>query len=440
MIDVVNDIKENAKIVVLGVGGGGGNAVNRMIASNAEGVEFIIVNTDQMALNNSPAEKKIAIGAEITKGLGAGARPEVGRQAAEESSKEIAANLEGVDMVFITAGMGGGTGTGAAPVIAKIAKEKGILTVAVVTKPFRFERRDKNAKKGIEELKKCVDTLIVIPNNKLVEYAEKNDKSITVDNAFAVADSVLYQGVIGIADLITKPGVINVDFADVCTIMRDQGLAHFGIGEAGSVAEAVQKAINSPLLETSLEGAKNLLMNIASGPNLNLIEANNAADTIAEMLDEDAEVIFGTSVSDSLSDKVIVTVVATGLVDEEERKAKAEAEAKAKAEAEAKAKAAAEAAALEAAKAEQAARRAQQPSTSAQDFINDLRRRSAEAMAAANEAQPVISTPHFAEPRRSNLQEDSYEDEAQEEQPRRRGLNAGGKIEIPTFLQGRTKK
>lgn len=438
MIDVVNEIQENAKIVVLGVGGGGGNAVNRMIASNAEGVEFIAVNTDQMALNNSPAEKKIAIGAEITKGLGAGAKPEVGRQAAEESAKEIAANLEGVDMVFITAGMGGGTGTGAAPVIAKIAKEKGILTVAVVTKPFRFERRDKNAKKGIEELKKCVDTLIVIPNNRLVEYAEKNDKSISVSNAFEIADSVLYQGVIGIADLITKPGVINVDFADVCTIMRDQGLAHFGIGEASNVSEAVQKAINSPLLETSLEGAKNLLMNITSGPDLNLIEASSAADTIAEMLDEDAEVIFGTSVNEELNEKVIVTVVATGLVDEDARKAKAEAEAKAKAEAEARAKEAA----LEAARAEQAAKRAQQPSTSAQDFINELRRKSAEAMSSANEAQPVISTPHFAEPRKSGVVQEVpvYDDEDDEEQPRRRGLNAGGKIEIPSFLQGRTKK
>ena len=229
MIDVVNETNDLAKIVVLGVGGGGNNAVNRMIASNSEGIEFIAINTDQMALNNSPAERKIAIGTELTKGLGAGGKPVVGQQAAEETSKEIAANLEGVDMVFITAGMGGGTGTGAAPVIARIAKEKGILTVAVVTKPFGFEgkKRMKNALDGIEELRKYVDTLIVIPNNKLMDIADRNT---TVPEAFEMADSVLHQGVTGISDLITKPGMINVDFADVCTVMRDQGLAHFGVG------------------------------------------------------------------------------------------------------------------------------------------------------------------------------------------------------------------
>ncbi len=402
MIDVVNETNDLAKIVVLGVGGGGNNAVNRMIASNSEGIEFIAINTDQMALNNSPAERKIAIGTELTKGLGAGGKPVVGQQAAEETSKEIAANLEGVDMVFITAGMGGGTGTGAAPVIARIAKEKGILTVAVVTKPFGFEgkKRMKNALDGIEELRKYVDTLIVIPNNKLMDIADRNT---TVPEAFEMADSVLHQGVTGISDLITKPGMINVDFADVCTVMRDQGLAHFGVGEASSVEEAAQKAINSPLLETSITGAKNLLINVASGNNLSIIEVGNAADSIADLLDEDAEIIFGTSINDVLGDKVIVTVVATGLIDESAPKASA-----------------AEA---------QAQQNVQQPkqlssSPSASSFLRDIESMRGES--------PVISTPRFADSRRRPASAENTQESD------RNGIDPK-KLDIPDFLKNRMK-
>lgn len=402
MIDVVNETNDLAKIVVLGVGGGGNNAVNRMIAANSEGIEFIAINTDQMALNNSPAERKIAIGTELTKGLGAGGRPIVGQQAAEETAKEIAANLEGVDMVFITAGMGGGTGTGAAPVIAKIAKDKGILTVAVVTKPFGFEgrKRMKNALDGITELRKYVDTLIVIPNNKLMDIADKNT---TVPEAFEMADSVLHQGVTGISDLITKPGMINVDFADVCTVMRDQGLAHFGVGEATSVEEAAQKAINSPLLETSITGAKNLLINVASGNNLSIIEVGNAADSIADLLDEDAEIIFGTSINDALGDKVIVTVVATGLVDEN----------------------APQAAPAQQPQAAEPQPQAAAPQSSAQSFINSLHR--------MNNSEPVITRPHFSDSRsRSNEPiENSGEVERVDIDPK--------KLDIPDFLKNRMK-
>lgn len=314
MIDVINETNDNAKIVVLGVGGGGGNAVNRMIADTPEGIDFIAINTDSMALESSAANRKIKIGAKLTKGLGAGGRPEVGAKAAEETYEEIEQALEGVDMVFITAGMGGGTGTGAAPVIASIAKNKGILTVAVVTKPFKFEgkKRTNFALDGIAALKENVDTLIVIPNQKLIEIADKNT---TMQQAFQMADSVLQQGVTGIADLIAKPGQINLDFADVCTVMRDQGLAHFGVGRADNVEEAAQLAINSPLLETSIMGAKSVLVNFSSGPDLNLIEASTAADFISETLDPEAEFIFGTSINEELGDEVVVTVVATGLID-----------------------------------------------------------------------------------------------------------------------------
>lgn len=409
MIDVVNETNDLAKIVVLGVGGGGNNAVNRMIAANSEGIEFIAINTDQMALNNSPAERKITIGMELTKGLGAGGRPIVGQQAAEETAKEIAANLEGVDMVFITAGMGGGTGTGAAPVIAKIAKDKGILTVAVVTKPFGFEgrKRMKNALDGIEELRKYVDTLIVIPNNKLMDIADKNT---TVPEAFEMADSVLHQGVTGISDLITKPGMINVDFADVCTVMRDQGLAHFGVGEANSVEEAAQKAINSPLLETSITGAKNLLINVASGNNLSIIEVGNAADSIADLLDENAEIIFGTSINDNLGEKVIVTVVATGLVDENMPQQ------------------------TEQPVVEQPAPSAQSTpvqqsapqQSSAQSFINSLR--------SMNNNEPVISKPHFSETR--NKVNEPIDNTTEETE---RVSIDPKKLDIPEFLRNRMK-
>lgn len=317
MIEVLNENNETAKIVVLGVGGGGGNAVNRMISSNPDGIEFIAVNTDSMALDNSIAKRKIKIGAKLTAGLGAGGRPEIGAKAAEETQEEIAQSLQGVNMVFITAGMGGGTGTGAAPVIAKIAHDMNILTVAVVTKPFKFEgrKRMKNALDGIKSLKENVDTLIVIPNQKLIEIADKNT---SMQEAFKIADSMLEQGVTGISDLISKPGEINLDFADVCTIMRNQGLAHFGVGHANNIEDAARNAINSRLLETSIQGAKNVLVNFSSGPNLNLLEAGTAAEYIADTLDPDAEFIFGTSINDDLDDEVVVTVVATGLKDIEE--------------------------------------------------------------------------------------------------------------------------
>ena len=316
MIEVLNETNDVAKIVVLGVGGGGCNAVNRMLSTNPTGIEFIAVNTDAISLDNSAAKKKIKIGAKLTKGLGAGGRPEVGEKAAEETAAEISQALEGVDMAFITAGMGGGTGTGAAPVVAKIARELGILTVAVVTKPFKFEgpKRMKYALQGIENLKEYVDTLLVIPNQRLIETA---DKSTTMADAFNMADSVLHQGVTGISDLITKPGEINVDFADVCTVIANQGLAHFGIGEAEDIQEAAKMAITSPLLETSIEGARSVIVNFTSGPDLNLIEANAAAELISEAIDPEAEFIFGTVVDDTLGDKVKVTVIATGLHSED---------------------------------------------------------------------------------------------------------------------------
>jgi cell division protein FtsZ len=307
VIEIVNELKDVAKIVVIGVGGGGCNAVDRMIASNTD-VEYIAVNTDQAALNKSNATKKIAIGAKLTRGLGAGARPEVGAKAAEENSADITDALEGADMVFIS----GGTGTGASPVIAKMAKEMGILTVAVVTKPFDFERKKRMnfALEGIEKLREHVDTIIVIPNQKLLQSADKN---ISVPQAFELADSVLYQGVTGISDLITKAGDINVDFADICTVMRDQGLAHFGIGRSTDVEEAARTAINSPLIETSIDGAKAVIVNFTGSRNLGLFDVNNAANIIGEALDPDAELIFGTVYDDTLEDEVIVTVIATGL-------------------------------------------------------------------------------------------------------------------------------
>lgn len=315
LIDLVNDSFEGAKIVVLGVGGGGGNAVDGMITDSTDGIEFIAVNTDAQALNKSLANKKIKIGTKLTKGLGAGGRPEIGTKAAEETRDEIAQTLEGADMVFITAGMGGGTGTGAAPVIASIAKEKGILTVGVVTKPFHFERekRMKNALSGIEKLKESVDTLIVIPNQKLLEVADKNT---TLLQAFKMADDVLKQGVTGISDLISKPGFINVDFADVSSIMRNKGLAHMGVGRSSKVEEAAELAINSSLLETSIVGASSVLVNFSSGPDLGLMETETAAKLIGDALAPDAEFIFGTSINEELNGDVIVTVVATGLANE----------------------------------------------------------------------------------------------------------------------------
>ena len=305
----------SAQIKVVGVGGGGNNAVDRMIEDKLEGVEFISVNTDRQALAKSNAMNKIQIGEKLTRGLGAGGVPEVGEKSAEETSDEIAQALSGADMVFITAGMGGGTGTGAAPKIAQISKEMGILTVGVVTKPFSFEgkKRMDNAIKGIEQLKKHVDTLVVIPNQKLLSIV---DKKTSIIDSFKKADEVLRQGVQGIADLISKPGVINLDFADVRTIMTDKGVAHMGIGRASGENKAelaAKAAIESPLLETTITGAKSVLINICGDANLSLIETEEASNLIKNAIDSEAEIIFGTSINEDLDDEVIISVIATGL-------------------------------------------------------------------------------------------------------------------------------
>lgn len=304
-----------AHIKVIGVGGGGNNAVDRMIEDKLDGVEFISINTDSQALVKSKSEIKVQIGEKLTKGLGAGGNPDIGAKSAEETHEEISQVLKGADMIFITAGMGGGTGTGAAPKIAEISKEMGILTVGVVTKPFNFEgkKRMTNAERGVAELKKNVDTLVIIPNQRLLSVI---DKKTTLTEAFRKADEVLRQGVQGIADLISNPGVINLDFADVRTIMADKGIAHMGIGRASgeNKAEVAAKgAIQSPLLETTIEGAKSVLINFSGDMNLGLLETEQAAELIRESLDPEAEIIFGTTINESLEDEVIVTVIATGL-------------------------------------------------------------------------------------------------------------------------------
>ncbi|KKN50815.1 hypothetical protein LCGC14_0628970 [marine sediment metagenome] len=303
-----------AVIKVVGVGGGGSNAVNRMINEGLKGVEFIAVNTDAQALTMAEADQKIHIGGDITKGLGAGADPEVGLKAAEESRDEIQKALQGADMVFVTAGKGGGTGTGAAPVIAEIAKEVGALTIGVVTKPFAFEGRKRNAQAddGIETLKGKVDSLIIIPNDRLLEISEKR---IPIVDAFKVADDVLSDGVSGITDLITVPGLINLDFADVKTTMAGSGSALMGIGmESGEnrAREAAEKAMASPLLESSIDGAKGVLINISGGSDMGLFEVNEAAETVSKAAHPEANIIFGAVVDESLNDHMKVTVIATG--------------------------------------------------------------------------------------------------------------------------------
>lgn len=309
------DINTFAKIKVIGVGGGGSNAVSSMVAlKSIKGVDFVCINTDAQALLTSQTPIKIQIGDNLTKGLGSGANPAVGRQAAEESYDKIKDLLLDTDMVFITAGMGGGTGTGGAPVIAQIAKEVGALTVAVVTKPFMFEgaRRRLTAEEGIEELKKTVDTLIVIPNQRLMDVI---DKKMTLLEAFRIADSILGQGVQGISDLITIPGLINVDFADVKTIMTDAGSALMGIGSGtgeNRAAIAARAAINSSLLEVSLEGAKGILYNIYGGPTLSMFEVNEASEIIAQAADPDANIIFGATIDEEMDDQVRITVIGTG--------------------------------------------------------------------------------------------------------------------------------
>ena len=308
-----NESEAAAKIIVIGVGGGGNNAVNRMIDESIAGVEFIGINTDKQALQFCKAPTAMQIGEKLTKGLGAGAKPEIGEKAAEESSEELAQAMKGADMVFVTCGMGGGTGTGAAPVVAKIAKDMGILTVGVVTKPFRFEAKTRmsNAIAGIERLKESVDTLIVIPNDRLLEIV---DRRTTMPDALKKADEVLQQAVQGITDLINVPGLINLDFADVQTVMTDKGIAHIGIGKAKGdekALDAVKQAVSSPLLETTIEGASHVIINISG--DISLIEANEAASYVQEMAGDDANIIFGAMYDETAQDEASITVIATGL-------------------------------------------------------------------------------------------------------------------------------
>ncbi|MBP3678172.1 MAG: cell division protein FtsZ [Agathobacter sp.] len=303
----------SAKIIVIGVGGAGNNAVNRMIDENIGGVEFIGVNTDKQALQLCKAPTLIQIGEKLTKGLGAGAKPEIGEKAAEESAEELAAAVKGADMVFVTCGMGGGTGTGAAPVVAKIAKDQGILTVGVVTKPFKFEAKQRmiNAVTGIEHLKENVDTLIVIPNDKLLEIV---DRRTTMPDALKKADEVLQQAVQGITDLINLPALINLDFADVSTVMKDKGMAHIGIGSAkgdDKAIEAVKLAVASPLLETTITGASHVIINISG--DISLMDANDAASYVQELAGDDANIIFGAKYDETMVDEATITVIATGL-------------------------------------------------------------------------------------------------------------------------------
>ena len=308
-----NDTDAAAKIIVVGVGGAGNNAVNRMIDENITGVDFIGVNTDKHALQLCKAPRLLQIGEKLTKGLGAGAKPEVGEKAAEESSEEISAALQGADMVFVTCGMGGGTGTGAAPVVAAIAKELGILTVGVVTKPFRFEARARmvNALNGIERLKAHVDTLIVIPNDKLLEIV---DRRTTMPDALKKADEVLQQAVQGITDLINVPAVINLDFADVQTVMKDKGVAHIGIGYGkgdDKASEAIKMAVESPLLETTISGATDVILNVSG--DISIFDASDAADYVRNLTGDDVNVIFGAMYNEDMQDSCTVTVIATGL-------------------------------------------------------------------------------------------------------------------------------
>ena len=310
-----------ATIKVIGVGGAGNNAVNRMIDAGIKGVDFIAVNTDRQALQTSKANTKIQIGEKITRGLGAGANPDIGAQSAEESKAEVAEVLRGADMVFVTAGMGGGTGTGAAPIVAQAAKEMGILTIGVVTKPFTFEgkKRLSQAERGIESLKGKVDALVVIPNDKLLQII---DRKTSINDAFRMADDVLRQGVQGISDLIAVTGTVNLDFADVKTIMKDTGMAHMGIGRASGenrAEDAAKQAVQSPLLETSIEGARGVIINITGGEDLGLHEVNTAAELVQRSVDPEANIIFGTVTDPDMKDEIQITVIATGFEKPEAR-------------------------------------------------------------------------------------------------------------------------
>lgn len=322
MSNLNNKVGQFVEIKVIGVGGGGGNAVNRMIEAKLQGVKYISANTDAQVLAFSNAEQKIQIGSNITKGLGSGGNPEIGRQAAEEDKDKILNALEGAEMVFITAGMGGGTGTGGAPIIAKLSKTLGALTVGVVTKPFSFEGhiRMKQAEEGIKLLKECVDTLIVIPNDRLLQVVDKNTSIL---EAFKIADEVLLQGIQGITDIVIEPGLINVDFADVKTIIADAGTAIMGMGRASGenrAIKAAERAINSPILETNIQGAKGILFNISGSSNLTLYEVNEAAEIISKAANPEANIIFGAVINKELNDEVKITVIAAGFDALEKRK------------------------------------------------------------------------------------------------------------------------
>lgn len=303
-----------AKIKVVGVGGGGCNAVNRMIDAGLQGVAYIAINTDKQALAKCKAETKLQIGEKLTKGLGAGGNPEIGQKSAEENLEDLSKFITGADMVFITAGMGGGTGTGAAPIVAKVAKDLGILTVGVVTRPFTFEgkKRGEHAELGIKFLKKYVDSLVIVPNDKLLETVEENTSLL---EAFEMADEVLKQGIQGISELIINDALINLDFADVTTVMKDRGIAHMGVGRGSGedrVAQAVKDAIESPLLETSIDGAKAVLINVTGGYDLGMLEANEAASEIEKAADSNAIIIFGAAIKEDIKDEIFITVIATG--------------------------------------------------------------------------------------------------------------------------------
>ena len=314
MLQIETEMEKAAVIKVIGVGGGGCNAVNRMVEAGLQGVEFIAVNTDRQALNRCLAETKIQIGEKLTRGLGAGANPEVGQRAAEETLDEISAIIDGADMIFVTAGMGGGTGTGAAPIIAKTARDMGILTVGVVTKPFSFEgaKRKKQAELGIGFLKRYVDSLVVVPNDKLLQNCEKNTSML---DAFRMADDVLRQGVQGISDLISDFALINVDFADVKSVMTDRGIAHMGTGKGhgeNRAKDAVKSAIESPMLETTIEGAKAILLYVSGGYDLGMLEVSEIAGMVEEQADRDCILIFGAAVNEEMEDEIAITVIATG--------------------------------------------------------------------------------------------------------------------------------
>ena len=408
-------------IKVVGVGGGGNNVVNRMVGAGTQGVEFIAVNTDKQALNASKATYKIQIGEKLTNGKGAGSNPEVGKKSAEENRSQIAKALENTDMVFVTAGMGGGTGTGGAPVVAEIAREQGVLTVGVVTKPFKFEGRHRmqQAEAGIEELSSRVDSLVIIPNERL-KYA--TDQKITFANAFEIADDVLRQAVQSISDLIRDNGFINLDFADVSAIMKDAGLAHMGVGRAsgkGKAEEAARMAISSPLLETTINGARGVLINITgSMENLGLDEVEQAATLVQESVHPDANTIFGATFDDSMEDELRVTVIATGFVDEraaEEEAAKKAAEEAAKkaAEEEAARKAAEEAAAKaaeEAARkaAEEAARKAAEEA--ARKAAEEATKKEEEEAAARAVANHPLNDLLQEQDRRERVRDQEFED------------------------------